>query len=159
MMNLLMQMLQNQQWQMNQMMTIFMNFACTSSPTLTPSTVSITHTAPVPSPLINNNLSYIKFLNLLLFNGNYNEYLVWKWKILDKLLAEDQKYVKMGIQADYLWQHYINNCLDNSTAVKVLFWLNLNSNASMEEFWAFMNLQFKDNQLVEWALSKLSSLK
>ena len=100
--NLLMQMLQNQQQQMNQMMTIFMNFAHTSSPTPTPPAALTTHTAPVPPPPMNDDLSYIKFPDLSLFNGNHNKYLVWKWKTLDKLLAEDWKYVKMGIQADYL---------------------------------------------------------
>ena len=29
----------------------------------------------------------------------------------------------------------------------------------MKEFWAFMNSQFKDNQLAEQALSKLNSLR
>ena len=29
----------------------------------------------------------------------------------------------------------------------------------MEEFWAFMDSQFKDNQLTEQALSKLSFLR
>ena len=52
---------------------------------------------------MNNDLLYIKFPDLLLFNGDCNEYLIWKWKIFDKLLAEDWKYVKMGIQVDYLW--------------------------------------------------------
>ena len=108
---------------------------------------------------MNDDLSYIKFPDLLLFNSDCNEYLVWKQKIFDKLLTEDQKYVKMGIQADYFQQHYINSCLNNSTAVKMLPWLNLNPNASMKEFWAFINLQFKDNQLAEQALSKLSSLR
>ena len=147
--NLLMQMLQNQQQQMNQIMTIFINFAYTPSPTLTPPAAPTTHTAPVPSPPMNNNSSYIKFPDLSLFNSNCNEYLIWKQKTLDKLLAKNQKYVKMKIQADYLQQHYINSCLNNNTAVKVLPWLNLNSNASMKEFWAFMNSQFKDNQLAE----------
>ena len=78
MMNLLMQMLQNQQQQMNQMMTIFMNFVCTFSSTSTPSAALITHNAPVSLSLMNNDLSYIKFPNLLLFNGNHNEYLMWK---------------------------------------------------------------------------------
>ena len=96
---------------------------------------------------------------LTLFNSNHNKYLAWKWKTLDKLLTENQKYVKMRIQTDYLQQHYINSHLDNNTATKVLPWLNLNPNISMEEFWAFMNSQFKDNQLAEQALSKLSSLK
>ena len=157
--NLLMQMLQNQQQQINQIMMTFMNFAHTSSPTPTSPAAPTTHTAPVSSPPMNNNSSYIKFLNLLLFNSNHNKYLVWKWKTLNKLLAENQKYVKMGIQADYLQQHYINSHLNNSTAAKVFLWLDLNSNASMEEFWAFMNSQFKNNQLAEWALSKLSSLR
>ena len=102
MINLLMQMLQNQQQQMDQMMTTFMNFAHTFSFTLTPSAALITHTASVSSPSMNDDSSYIKFPDLLLFNGNCNEYLVWKQKTLDKLLAEDWKYVKMGIQADYL---------------------------------------------------------
>ena len=152
-------MLQNQQWQMNQMMTTFMNFVCTPSPTPTPSAAPTTHTAPVSSSLMNDDLLYIKFPDLLLFNNDCNKYLVWKWKILNKLLAEDWKYVKMGIQTDYFQQHYINNCLNNSTAIKVLPWLNLNSNVSMKEFWAFMNSQFKDNQLAEQAFSKLSSLR
>ena len=65
----------------------------------------------------------------------------------------------MGIQADYLWQHYINSHLNNSTAAKVLPWLDLNPNASMKEFWAFINSQFKNNQLAKQAFSKLSSLK
>ena len=153
--NLLMQMLQNQQQQMNQIMVTFMNFTYTSSPILTPLlTAIITQTASA-----NDDFLYIKFPDLPLFNDDCNEYLVWKWKTFDKLLTEDQKYIKMGIQADYLWQHYINSCLNNSTAVKMLPWLNLNSNASMEEFWAFMDSQFKDNQLAEQALSKLSFLK
>ena len=114
-----MQMLQNQQQQMNQMMTIFMNFAHTPSSTPTPSAALTTHTASVSSPSMNNDSLYIKFPDPLLFNGNCNKYLAWKWKILDKLLAEDQKYVKMGIQADYLQQHYINSHLNNSTVVKV----------------------------------------
>ena len=159
MINLLMQMLQNQQQQMNQMMTIFMNFAHTPSSTPTPSATLITHTASVPSSSMNNDLSYIKFLNPSLFNGDCNKYLVWKWKTLNKLLTEDQKYVKMKIQINYLWQHYINSHLNNNTAVKVLSWLNLNSNVNMKEFWAFINSQFKNNQLTEQALSKLSSLK
>ena len=29
----------------------------------------------------------------------------------------------------------------------------------MEEFWVFMDSQFKDNQFAKWALSKLSSLR
>ena len=127
-------MLQNQQQQMNQMMMTFMNFAHIPSPILTPSTALTTHTASVSSPPINDDSSYIKFLDPLLFNDDCNEYLVWKWKTLDKLLAENWKYVKMGIQVDYLWQHYINNHLNNNTAAKVLPWLNLNPNASMEEF-------------------------
>ena len=65
----------------------------------------------------------------------------------------------MEIQADYFQQHYINSQLNNSTVIKVLFWLNLNLSASMEKFWAFIDSQFKDNQLAEQALSKLSSLR
>ena len=159
MINLLMQILQNQQWQMNQMMIIFMNFVCISSFTLTPSAVFITHITLVSLLSINNDWSYIKFPDPPLFNDDHNEYLVWKQKTLDKLLAEDWKYVKMGIQADYFWQHYINSCLDNNTAAKVLPWLDLNLNASMKKFWIFMDLQFKDNQLAEWTFSKLSSLR
>ena len=75
-MNLLMQMLQNQQQQINQMMTIFMNFVCTFSPTLTPSAVLITHTAPVSSSSMNDDSSYIKFPDPLLFNSDHNEYLI-----------------------------------------------------------------------------------
>ena len=97
MMNLLMQMLQNQQQQMNQMMTIFMNFAYTSSPTLTPLTAFITHITSVSSSLMNDDSLYIKFPDPLLFNDNCNEYLMWKQKTLNKLLAEDWKYVKMEI--------------------------------------------------------------
>ena len=136
-----------------------MNFIYTPSPTFTPSAALTTHTASVSLSLMNDDLLYIKFLNLLLFNGNCNKYLMWKWKIFNKLLAENQKYVKIGIQTDYLWQHYINSCLNNNTAIKVLPWLNLNPNASIKEFWVFINSQFKDNQLTEWALSKLSSLR
>ena len=154
-----MQMLQNQQQQIDQMMTTFINFAHTPSPTPTPPAAPTTHTAPVPPPPINDDLSYIKFPDPPLFNGNHNKYLAWKQKILDKLLAEDQKYVKMEIQTDYLQQHYINSHLNNSTAAKVLPWLDLNPNASMKEFWAFMNSQFKDNQLTKQTLSKLSSLR
>ena len=70
-------------------MTIFMNFVCTFSFTPTPSAVLITHNALVLSPLINNDLLYIKFPDLLLFNDDCNEYLMWKQKTLDKLLIED----------------------------------------------------------------------
>ena len=133
----------------------FMNFTHTFSPTPTPSPAATT----TQTASVNDDSLYIKFPDPPLFNGDCNEYLVWKWKTFDKLLAENWKYVKMGIQADYLWQHYINSHLDNSTAVKVLPWLDLNLNVSMEEFWAFMNSQFKDNQLAEQALSKLSSLR
>ena len=105
---------------MNQMMMMFMNFAHIFSSISTPSAVLTTHTASVLSSSMNNDLSYIKFPDPLLFNSNCNEYLVWKWKTLDKLLAEDWKYVKMGIQADYLWQHYINSHLNNNITVKVL---------------------------------------
>ena len=73
--NLLMQMLQNQQQQMDQMMTIFMNFVHTSSPTFTPSAALITHITPVSSSSMNNDLSYIKFPDLSLFNSNCNKYL------------------------------------------------------------------------------------
>ena len=45
--------------------------------------------------LMNNNSLYIKFPNPPLFNGDHNKYLTWKQKILNKLLAEDQKYAKM----------------------------------------------------------------
>lgn len=41
----------------------------------------------------------------------------------------------------------------------MLPWLNLNSSASIKEFWDFINSQFKDNQFAEQALSKLSSLR
>ena len=138
-------MLQNQQWQINQMMMIFMNFVYTSLPTSTPSAALITHTTPVSLLSMNNDLSYIKFLNPSLFNGNHNKYLAWKQKTLNKLLTKNQKYVKMEIQTDYLQQHYINSYLNNNTAAKVLPWLNLNPNTSMKEFWVFINLQFKDN--------------
>ena len=138
---------------------IFMNFVCTFSFTSTFLAVFITHNTSISLSLINDNLLYIKFLDLLLFNSDYNKYLMWKWKIFDKLLVEDQKYVKIEIQADYFWQHYINNHLNNNIAVKVFLWLNLNSNASMEEFWVFINLQFKNNQLTEQIFNKLSSLK
>ena len=112
-------MLQNQQWQMNQMMMIFMNFVYTSLPTSTPSlAVPTTQTAPVSS--VNDKSLYIKFPDPPLFNDDCNEYLAWKWKTFDKLLAEDWKYAKMGTQADYLWQHYVNSQLNNSTAAKVL---------------------------------------
>ena len=156
--NMLMQMLQNQQWQINQMMTTFMNFAYTPSPTPTPSSAALTTQAASTSPA-NDDFLYIKFPDLPLFNNNHNEYLMWKQKTFDKLLTEDQKYAKMGTQADYLQQHYVNSWLNNSTAAKVLPWLDLNPSASMEEFWIFMNLQFKNNQLAEQALSKLNSLK
>ena len=76
MMNLLMQMLQNQQQQINQIMMTFMNFVHTSSSTPTPSAALITHNAPVSSLSINDDSLYIKFLNLLLFNSNCNEYLM-----------------------------------------------------------------------------------
>ena len=79
------------------MMMIFMNFVYTSSSTPTPSAAFITHTALIPSSLMNDDLSYIKFLNLSLFNGDCNKYLVWKWKTFNKLLTENWKYVKMGI--------------------------------------------------------------
>ena len=141
------------------MMMIFMNFVCTSSSTPTPSAALITHITLVSLPSMNDDLSYIKFPDLLLFNNEHNKYLVWKWKIFDKLLTENWKYVKMKIQANYLWQYYINSHLNNSIAVKVLPWLNLNLNISMKEFWIFINSQFKDNQLTEWVFNKLSSLK
>ena len=135
-----------------------MNFACTPSFTPTPSSVTPTTQTTSASPA-NDNFLYIKFPDLSLFNGDHNKYLMWKQKTLNKLLAENQKYTKMGTQADYFWQHYVNNWLDNSTAAKMLPWLNLNSSASIEEFWVFINSQFKDNQFTEWALSKLSSLR
>ena len=130
-------------------MIIFINFVCTLSSTPTSSAVLITYTASVSLSLINDDSLYIKFLNSSLFNNNHNKYLIWKQKIFDKLLAENQKYVKMRIQADYFQQHYINSHLNNSTTVKALLWLNLNSNTSIEEFWIFINSQFKDNQLIE----------
>ena len=136
--NVLMQMLQNQQQQMDQMMTTFINFAYTPSPTPTPPS-AISTTQAAPASLMNDNSLYIKFPDPPLFNGNHNKYLVWKQKTLDKLLAEDWKYVKMRTQADYLQQHYVNSWLNNSTAAKVLPWLDLNPSASMEEFWAFID--------------------
>ena len=141
------------------MMIIFMNFVYTFSPTLTPSAVFITHNTSVLSSLMNDDLSYIKFPDSSLFNSNHNEYLIWKQKIFDKLLAENWKYIKMGIQVNYFQQHYINSHLNNNTAVKMFLWLDLNLNTSMKEFWVFMNSQFKDNQLTKQVLSKLSSLK
>ena len=70
-------------------MTIFMNFVYTFSFTLTSSVTFTTHNTSVPSSLMNDEVLYIKFPDLSLFNNDYNEYLVWKQKTFDKLLVED----------------------------------------------------------------------
>ena len=78
------------------MMTIFMNFACTPSPPPTPLSAAPTRQS-APVALANDDSLYIKFPDPPLFNGDHNEYLMWKWKTLNKLLAENWKYAKMGI--------------------------------------------------------------
>ena len=75
------------------MIIMFINFICTFSFTLTPSLTAIT--TQITS--VNNDFLYIKFPNSLLFNDDCNEYLMWKWKIFDKFLIEDWKYVKIKI--------------------------------------------------------------
>ena len=73
--NVLMQILQNQQQQIKQMMTIFINFICTfSSTTTSPLTVLTMQTASVL--LTNDNFLYIKFPDPPLFNDNHNKYLI-----------------------------------------------------------------------------------
>ena len=57
-------------------MMTFMNFAHTFSLTFTPSAVLITHIASVSSLLMNDDLLYIKFPDPLLFNSDYNKYLI-----------------------------------------------------------------------------------
>ena len=77
-------------------MMIFMNFAHTFSSTPTPPAAALIIQTALTS-LTNDDFLYIKFPDPSLFNGDCNKYLVWKQKIFDKLLAKNQKYVKMGI--------------------------------------------------------------